>query len=188
VIYVVGGVGPEQEAALVYDAAADAWRQGARMAAPREHLAAAIANGKVYAIGGRWSDRGNVGTVEEYDPATDSWVERAPLPTARGGLAAATVDLAEGERIFVVGGESFGEGSRTFEENEAYDPVADTWRTEAPMLISRHGLGAAAVDDYLFAIAGGETPGLSVSGYTHKLLPRQTNLAPIDLATGTPGP
>jgi N-acetylneuraminic acid mutarotase len=170
-IYVMGGVGPEQERGLAYDAATDSWSMLAPMAAPREHLAVAIAGGKVYAIGGRWSDVGNVATIEEYDPATDLWTRRSPMPTARGGLAAAAVLLPDiGERIFVVGGESFGEGSRTFEENEAYDPAEDRWSTKEPMPVSRHGLAAAAVDGAFFAIAGGETPGLSVSGYTDTLI------------------
>lgn len=161
-IYVVGGVGPSQETALAYDPSSDSWRALASMPAPREHLAAAFANGKVYAIGGRWSDRGNVATVEEYDPAKDAWSERAPMPTARGGLAAATL---MGRVIHVFGGESFGDGSRTFEEHEIYDPRLDEWITSSPLPTSRHGLAVVAVDDAVFVIAGGETPGLSVSGF-----------------------
>jgi N-acetylneuraminic acid mutarotase len=169
-IYVVGGIGPEQEALFAYDPQSDEWRIGARMAAPREHLAAAFAGGKVYAIGGRWSDVGNVATVEEYDPATDLWTSRKPMPTARGGLGAATVQLSIGERIHVIGGESFGEGSRTFGENEAYDLADDRWTTESPLPDPRHGLAVVSVDDRIvFVIAGGETPGLSVSGFTDML-------------------
>jgi N-acetylneuraminic acid mutarotase len=175
-IYVVGGVGPEPEVALAYDVAADEWRRISSIAAPREHLAAAFAHGKLYAIGGRWSDRGNVATVEEYDPETDSWRERAPMPTARGGLAAA--DL--GGWIHVVGGESFGEGSRTFAEHEVYIPavevggeeVEDEWKGETSLPTSRHGLAAAVDGDgWFYVIAGGQRPGLSVSGIVERYRP-----------------
>lgn len=39
-----------------------------------------------------------------YDPATDAWTRRAPLPTPHSGIAASTV-LPDGKaRIEVVGG------------------------------------------------------------------------------------
>jgi hypothetical protein len=81
------------------------------------------------------------------------------MPTARGGLASAALD----GRIHVVGGESFGAGSRTFHEHEIYDPSTDTWTSAVPLPTARHGLAAQAVDGRLFVIAGGETPGLSVT-------------------------
>jgi N-acetylneuraminic acid mutarotase len=137
------------------------------MSAPREHLAAAVAGEKVYVIGGRWSDRGNVDTLQSYDPATDTWEDLPPMPTARGGLAAATID----GRIHVVGGESFGDGSRTFPEQAAYDPEIDRWQTLEGLPTARHGLAAAAYDGELYVIAGGETPGLSVSGIVERFQP-----------------
>lgn len=169
-IYVVGGVGPEPEVGLAYDLETDAWRRIAPMADPREHLAAAVVEDRVYAIGGRWSDRGNVATVEEYDPASDSWIERASMPTARGGLAAAALGTA----IHVVGGESFGAGSRTFEEHEVYEPGIDRWTTAPPLPRPRHGLGAQVVAGILFVLAGGETPGLSVSGHVDVFVPAES--------------
>jgi N-acetylneuraminic acid mutarotase len=166
-ILVVGGVGPEPEVGLAYNTVTGEWRRTAPMSAPREHLAAAVAGEKVYAIGGRWSDRGNLATLEAYDPATDSWMELAPMPTARGGLAAATLD----GKIHVVGGESFGEGSRTFDEHEVFDPETNTWSAEVPLPTSRHGLGAVSGGNALVVIAGGEIPGLSVSGIVEMFVP-----------------
>ena len=184
-LYVIGGIGPEPETGFAYDVATDTWQRLAPMTAPREHLAVVVANRKVYAIGGRWSDRGNVATVEEYDPPTDTWRARSPMPTARGGLAAAVVRLPfSGERIHVVGGESFGEGSRTFDNNEAYDPVDDTWSTKAPMPLGRHGLAAQAIDDEVYVIAGGQTPGLSVSDYVYRLV--QHDLPPVTIDEQAP--
>ena len=43
---------------------------------------------------------GFVNTVYEYDPAANRWTAKAPMPTRRGGGAAAVVD----GKIYVVGG------------------------------------------------------------------------------------
>jgi N-acetylneuraminic acid mutarotase len=178
-IYIVGGVGPESEVALAYDADENEWVRIASIAEPREHLSAAVVDGRVFAIGGRWSDRGNVATVEEYDADTNEWHERAPMPTARGGLgSAATEDV-----IHVVGGESFGGDSRTFEEHELYLPLdstgwrsGDRWSDAAELPNSRHGLAVVAIGLRLYAIAGGETPGLSVSGIVEVYQPSESRL------------
>jgi len=170
-LYAIGGSDnarqnvPEVEA---YDDVTNSWTAAAPMITPRDHLAAhnAAANGKLYAIGGRVNvDFGqNLDANEEYDPETDAWTARAPLPTARSGIAAALLN----GRIYVFGGE----GSQgTFGENEAYDPQTNTWETLEPMPTARHGLGAAVVGDTIYVIGGGETPGLSVSAANEAFKP-----------------
>jgi Kelch motif len=69
-LYVAGGVGPDSKVLWIYDPAADRW-DAARAALPtqREHLTVAALEGKLYAVGGRWGDRGNLATVEIYAPA-----------------------------------------------------------------------------------------------------------------------
>ena len=42
-------------------------------------------------LGGRWGDVGNVDLFEAYDPLTDTWRTLPPMPTRRGGLAAAAL-------------------------------------------------------------------------------------------------
>lgn len=124
------------------------------MGVPRDHMAVAAVGGKLCAIGGRLrlNFRQNLDVTEEYDPATDAWRRRSPLPTARSGIAAAVA----GGRIYVFGGEG-AEG--TFVENEAYDPATDTWQAAPPMPTARHGLGAAAVGGTIYVTAGGLVPG-----------------------------
>jgi hypothetical protein len=58
------------DARRVYSAPSDRW-DASRKALPtaREHLAAAVVDGRLYVIGGRWGGRGNLATVEMYDPA-----------------------------------------------------------------------------------------------------------------------
>jgi N-acetylneuraminic acid mutarotase len=53
--------------------------------------------------------------------------------------------------------------SKTFNNNERYDIKTNKWITEAPMPTSRHGLGAASVENKIYVIGGGPQPGLSVT-------------------------
>jgi hypothetical protein len=65
---------------------------------------AAGANGKLYAVGGHDGNRTTLAVVEEYDPTTDRWTTRTPLPSARSSLGLA---LAPNGRLYAVGGDSF---------------------------------------------------------------------------------
>lgn len=58
------------------------------------------ANGKLYAIGGQGEDGKPLASVEQYDPATNQWTFKSPLPTARSYLACLTVQ----NRIWAIGG------------------------------------------------------------------------------------
>jgi len=60
-------------------------------------------NGKLYAVGGFGMDLFEVATVEEYDPATNTWATKAPMPTARGRLGLAAAGNA---KLYAVGGDS----------------------------------------------------------------------------------
>jgi N-acetylneuraminic acid mutarotase len=125
-----------------------------------------VIDGRLYAIGGRvdGSYANNLAVNEEYDPGPSGWRKRAPLPTARSGIAA----VAFNNKMFVFGGEA---PAGTFNQVEAYDPSADTWSTWTPMPTSRHGLGAAVMGERIFVISGGPRPGGSYSRANEVLTP-----------------
>ena len=123
----------------------NSWITKSPMLTPRDHLASAEFDGKIFVLGGRQpEDEGplfkNLGTNEMYDPAIDRWISLEPLPTNRSGLAAASVN----DSIYVFGGEST---EKTFDNNERYDPKSQIWTLESPMLTPRHGLAAVAIDE-----------------------------------------
>ncbi len=155
-IYVAGGLAGGGSVATfdVFDTQTRQWSRLPDMPTARDHLTAQAVNGRFYAIAGRVGD---VFTVnEEYDPETSSWRRRAPIPTARGGLGSGAI----AGRIQVFGGEGpSGTPEGTYRQNEEYDPVADTWRSLAPMPTPRHGLYGATVGGRLFAPSGGERAG-----------------------------
>jgi len=56
-----------------------------------------------------------------------------------------------------------GEGTnRVYGQNEGYDIERDIWESYAPMPTPRHGLGAAAIGDYIHVAGGGPVMGGSV--------------------------
>jgi N-acetylneuraminic acid mutarotase len=157
-LFVVGGVGDEAGVTLAYDPQTDSWERRAAIPTLREHLSATVLDERVYVMGGRWGDQGNLATVEVYDPASDQWHSLAPMPTRRGGLTTSALN----GRVHVLGGEAF-DPNRTFPEHEVYDPALDSWTTLESLPTPRHGLGSAVADGTLYIIGGGTSAGLSAS-------------------------
>lgn len=130
----------------------------------RDHMGVVVADGKIHAIAGRMDSYDfNTGLNAVYDPKTDGWTFRAPLPTPRSGPSAVYIN----GKIVVFGGEATG---RVFGTNEAYDPKTDTWEALTPMRVPRHGLHGATVamiGDMVHVPGGGPVPGGSVQGAYH---------------------
>ncbi|MFZ0159515.1 MAG: kelch repeat-containing protein [Kineosporiaceae bacterium] len=103
-LYAVGGrknLDPTQSTAALqrYDPAANTWKRLADMLTPRGGLAAAYADGRIYAVGGETvSSARNV--VESYDVAADSWTPATTLPVGLHGLGVAVV----GGTLYAIGG------------------------------------------------------------------------------------
>jgi hypothetical protein len=83
-------------------------------------------NGKVYAIGGCVDVHGvTFSTVEAYDPETDSWTEKADMPTPRKAVATSVVN----GKIYAIGGSAVAHwdtgGVSTVEQYEPGFPPPD---------------------------------------------------------------
>ncbi|HYS56191.1 MAG TPA: kelch repeat-containing protein [Thermoanaerobaculia bacterium] len=163
-IYVAGG-SPGADVLTAYDPLTDRWTTLMPMPTAREHLAAVGAGGKLYVAGGRTSR--NINALEMYDPISNLWTPLAPLPTARSGIAAAVID----NRIYVFGGEGNPSSSTgVFEQSELYDIATDTWRTDTPMTIPRHGIGAAVVEGRIYIPGGAIVQGFGAVNVNDALI------------------
>ena len=147
-MHVVGG-----SSHAAYDPSSDGW---AVKAAPLFNhggiTASAVIDNKLYIVGGCLNgDCGTVtGVLEMYDPSTNSWTQKAPMPTPRGKLAA----VAIAGKLYVVGGMSAGFASQ-FATLEVYDPMTNTWdTTRAPMPTPREGMRAANINRTLYVVGG----------------------------------
>jgi N-acetylneuraminic acid mutarotase len=109
-IYYAGGIHDGQAVNWLdeYDPNANTWRRLPDMPTARDHFAAAVLDGKLWAIGGRGGPNAinsPTGVNQAYDFATGTWsTGHAPLPTPRGGFAAAAL----GCEIIIIGGEGRG--------------------------------------------------------------------------------
>ncbi len=144
---------------LVLRDGAGQWLEAAPMPVARNSSAFGVLAGRLHVVGGRRSlGQGRIVNLADHhawDPATDRWEARAPLPAPRGGHAAAVL----GGRLHVLGGEAFGDAPTVFREHWSYDPAADRWQEEPPMPEARHGLGAVALGGRVHVVGGASAPG-----------------------------
>jgi N-acetylneuraminic acid mutarotase len=151
-----------------YDPAADAWKALASMPSKRGSALAAVVDDKIYVVGGAATIPGSketavfpthphvsVGTVEEYDPAANTWRARSAMPTPRNHAAIGVV----GGKIYVIGGRvgaAFIGLAADISVVEEYDPATDQWSgPRARMPIARSALGAGVYRGRIY-VAGGE--------------------------------
>lgn len=140
------------------------WTRKADMPTARTGFATSVVNGKVFVIGGNIQlKRGEVGdlstsTVEMYDPETDTWEQKANMPTARSGVSVSVVD----RKIYAIGGSKlktmqiprgFSSESEELATVEMYDPVTDTWTQKADMPTPKKTM-TCVVNGKIYAIGG----------------------------------
>jgi len=151
-----------------YDPAVDTWKALAPMPSKRGSPVAAAVGDKIYVIGGVSilpgstetalgfkTPQASVGTVEEYDPATNTWRERSPMPTPRNHTTAAAVN----GKIYVIGGRvgaAFIGLASDISVVEEYNPATDKWSApRSRMPTARSALGSGVVNGRIY-VAGGE--------------------------------
>jgi N-acetylneuraminic acid mutarotase len=130
--------------------AEDSWTSMAAMPTARMNLNLAEVGGKLYAIGGHLAPAYTIN--EEYNPVTNTWATKEPMPTGRvmGGSAIAVWQ----NQIYVIGGDV----DRTRPPdgtNEAYDPTTDSWATKASLPTPRGGYSASTACDKIYVFGGG---------------------------------
>ena len=166
-IYVAGDRGGGQSLE-VYDPETDSWTMLAGMSDGREFVAGCAIHGKVYAIGGWFSEALN--SIEEYDPVTDAWSIKSPMPSSRAGHNAVVLD----EKIYVIGGSRGWPITEFFKTIEVYDPEMDTWETlpnsTTSEFIYRWGFGACTLNGKIYAIGGIQAKSYPSSGGFYKSL------------------
>jgi len=111
------------------------------MPTPELNIRANVADGKIYVIGGNTNGILN----QVYDPATDSWITKASIPTAVNSYASAVV----GNKIYVFSSKL----------TQIYDAENDSW-----------SLGTPAPSPVVIATAGAQRACLLLSGFTFSAL------------------
>ncbi len=176
-IYIMGGFTKPQNGpsawvpidnAWEYDPGNDTWKALAPLPTKRGSPTAAVVDGKIYVIGGATTNEGSkdpavhparphrvVGTNEVFDPATNSWAARSPMPTARNHVASGVVN----GKIYVIGGRLgsafIGRAANT-DVVEGYDPATDQWSATLNRMPTPRSAFAFGTYKGKILVAGGE--------------------------------
>ncbi|MCF8068360.1 MAG: hypothetical protein K9L30_07225 [Desulfobacterales bacterium] len=140
-----------------YDPETNTWEYKAPMQLKRMLFAATVGpDDKIYVFGGSVGFTADPGvltldTTEVYDPKTDSWSTRTPMPEPKDNHVAV---LGADGKIYVLGGSK---GGDTPPQRDVfiYDPVKDTWEKGPKMKRPRGALAAVATPEgKIYAIGG----------------------------------
>jgi len=153
-----------------YNPATNTWTEKSSIPTARSSFGAGVYQNKIYCIGGfNLNDDGTrttpTGVNEVYDPATDTWETKTPMPTARYGLQANVVD----EKIYLIGGwyqlENKYKDVDESAQVDVYDPKTDTWTlgTPTPTAVADY---ASAVVKYKIYVISGVTCGTTITDLT----------------------
>jgi N-acetylneuraminic acid mutarotase len=141
-----------------YDPATNTWTTKASMPTARSRFAIAVYQGKIYVMGGTTGSGDIMGQQlatdanEVYDPLTDTWETKTPLPTPRQDLGAQTVN----GKIYTLSGirsEALFITPR-FDATEVYDPANDSWTKKASIPTRVWGYASTVVDNKIYVIGG----------------------------------
>ena len=160
-IYALGGISENMQLGTneEYDPATDTWTYKKPMPTPRDRFGIAVYNNKIYCIGGDvpggYFSNDSITVVNEvYDPATDTWETKAPLPTLRREVGANVVN----GKIYLIGGivpyDPSPTGFSDLSLNEVYDPETDSWTTKAEMPTAEISSRSAVIDSKIYIITG----------------------------------
>jgi len=129
-IYAIGGTAGATHSIVKtneeYNPTTNTWTYKTPMPTPRSHFAITTLENKIYCIGGNTYTLDPYETMltginEVYDPLTDSWEPKAPLPTPKKAITANVID----NKIYVVGDQS--------NEFWMYTPETDQWTQKTPI-------------------------------------------------------
>jgi len=120
---------------------------------PRDEHASCVIDQHIYILGGAIEEGASaLPDNHRYDTVNDTWVELAPMPTARQNHAA----VATGGKCYVIGGQD-GLGP-LIAVLEIYDPLSDNWSSGADLPFGRQAHGAVAIEGLIYVVGGTAGP------------------------------
>ena len=161
-IYVAGGSNDTSILAStqIYDTATNSWSKGKPMLTPRCAGASAVVNNVLYTIGGDiGNNQGNLqsSVVEAYNPTTNEWSTKKPIPVETG--IDNLVAVADGDMIYVIGGYVRNEGRE--KTVYAYNTAENKWTKVASMKVGKSYPAVGLIGTTILAAGGLEDGGVT---------------------------
>lgn len=143
------------------------WVSKTPMPTARADLGVAVVNGKIYAIGGTVlvyqdalrTDSKEVGVNEVYDPATNTWTTKKPMPIPSSNFAVAVYQ----NKIYCMGGgvtDFYNVSKGNWDVklgtgfNQVYDPATDKWENRTSMPFPEINSQANVVNGKIYLLGG----------------------------------
>ncbi len=141
-----------------YDPPTDTWASMISMPTVQYGFAVAAYQNMIYVFGGCSGFNPTSGypinctqANRVFNPATNSWENRAPMPTARAEFQANVVN----GKIYLIGGTlPSGDISNA---SEVYDPPTNSWSTAAPIPFPVGLYASAVVNNKIYVEGGGQS-------------------------------
>src|SRR5205809_7351695 len=111
-------------------AAPGTWSDGATLKQPRAEIAATVLDGRILTVGGFGPGGVDLSSLEVFDPATNTWQTRSPMPQGLNHLGVAALDGV----VYVAGGSVGGTPTSGL---YAFDPLLDSWSNKADLPLRR---------------------------------------------------
>jgi N-acetylneuraminic acid mutarotase len=106
-----------------------------------------VIDGKFYLAGGQTRVAINK-ALDVYNPATNTWTTKAPMPEPRSHMASTVIN----GRLFVASG--IVDGAGKVATALAYNPNTNSWATKASMPTARAAAAGTAANGLFFVIGG----------------------------------
>ena len=150
------------------------------MPTARASIGSAVKSGQIYVIGGVTGDGvTRLTTNESYNPATNTWTTKAPLPSGKSevsvGLAGTTILATDG---YTTSGDTG--------DNQGYNATTNSWKSLASDPTPRHDSCYGVISGLMYIAGGGLSP-INTNESYDVASNRWTALSSIPVATTAPG-
>ena len=123
--------------------------------------ASCVVGGRLYVFGAGWETGETLDSTQRYNPISDRWSRRAPVPAERAWATSAALNrecyLIGGAEGSTVGG---AEGLTVTSRVSIYSPAGNRWREGTPLPEALFSAGSAVADGKIY-VAGGSSRFLS---------------------------
>lgn len=126
------------------------WKILADIPNPQMGCCAAVLRKKLHVIGGCLNDGGASAAHQVYDPASNTWTQKAPLPDKAAWPAVAVWN----DKIYIFGGDRKGVYAEETARSFVYDPEKNAWTEIAPLPKPRSHFAAAAAGPFIYIFGG----------------------------------
>lgn len=147
--YLIGGESASgvDGAVLRFDPATETWKTLKSKPTPVTEAQAALLGEKIFVPGGQLASGETTNHLDVYNPRTDSWESKAPLPVPLSAYALAPFE----GRLYLFGGKS---GNTYSDKVYEYDPQQDRWQERSKLSEARAYAGAVTIGGKIHVLGG----------------------------------